>query len=448
VVAGDQSDPVDVLILGGGPGGYVAALRAAQNGRSVTLVEARRVGGVCLNEGCIPSKHLARFAAVKSTAERWGAAGMPALSGAPDLRAFQRSRQAAVNVLVGGVESLLKSAGVTVVAGEGRFVGRSRVCVQTGEESIRYFEFKDAVIATGSEAVGLADTPFDGSRVVEPSRALEWDELPETLQVLGDDYIAIELAVAYARLGSRVTLTLPGERPLPDFDADLSTFAMQGVRSAGIEVGSPASPAERVVVSAGRKPNLDRLDLATAGLRATGGPLKVDPQLRLDRHVFAIGDVTEGPPLAHRAMMQGRAVGDVLGGKAGAFETTVVPRVVFAAQEIATAGLTEEQATAAHGAVVVGKFPLAALGRAVIESATGGFAKLVFGAGGGPLLGAHLAGPRAGDLIAEMALAIEMAATADDLALTVHAHPTYAEASMEAAEVALGRPIHIRRKRS
>jgi len=453
MVAGDQSDPVDVLILGGGPGGYVAALRAAQHGRSVTLVEARRVGGVCLNEGCIPSKHLARFAAVKSTAEAWRGAGMPAFAGPPDLRAFQKSRQAAVNTLVGGVESLLKSAGVTVVAGEGRFVGRTRVCVQTGEESIRYFDFKDCVIATGSAAVAPAELPFDGGRVVDASRALEWEEPPTTLQVVGDDYIAVELAVAYARLGSHVTLSMLGERPLPGFDADLSNAALQGLKASGIEIvpgadvrGAPAF--DRVVVSIKRTPSLDRLDLATAGLRKTGDFLKVDAQLRLDRHVFAIGDVTEGLPLAHRAMMQGRAVGDVLGGQAAAFETTVVPQVVFAAQELATAGLTEQQAKAAHGEVVVGRFPLAALGRAVIESATGGFAKLIFGSGGGPLLGAHLAGPRAGDLIAELALAIEMAATADDLALTVHAHPTFAEASMEAAEVALGRPIHIRRKRS
>ena len=451
MVAGDQSDPVDVLILGGGPGGYVAALRAAQHGRSVTLVEARRVGGVCLNEGCIPSKHLARFASLKSTAERWNASGMPHFSGAPDMRAFQKSRQAAVNTLVGGVESLLKSAGVTVVAGEGRFVGRTRVCVQTGEETIRYVDFKDAVIATGSEAAALPDLPdllIDGARVVEPSRALEWDEVPATLAVVGDDYIAVELAIAYARLGSRVTLSMAGESPLPGFDADLSTFALQGLRSSGIEIAALSPEAERVVVSAGRRPNLDRLDLATAGLRKPDGPLKVDAQLRLDRHVFAIGDVTEGLALAHRAMMQGRAVGDVLGGKAGAFDTTVVPQVVFAAQEIATVGLTEEQARQGHGEIAVGRFPLAALGRAVIESATGGFAKLIFGPGGGPLLGAHLAGPRAGDLIAEMALAIEMAATADDLALTVHAHPTFAEASIEAAEVALGRPIHVRRKRT
>src|SRR6266568_3249649 len=181
MVAGDQSDPADVLIIGAGPGGYVAALRASQLGRSVTLVEADRVGGVCLNEGCIPSKQLARFAAVKAAAESLAPSGMPALSGTPDMAAFQKSRAAAVSVLVGGVESLLKSAKVHLVRGEARFVGRTRVCVQIGEESVRYFDFKDVVIATGSEPIPWAGAPFDGERVVDASRALEFDSVPTTM---------------------------------------------------------------------------------------------------------------------------------------------------------------------------------------------------------------------------------------------------------------------------
>jgi len=198
------------------------------------------------------------------------------------------------------------------------------------------------------------------------------------------------------------------------------------------------------VVSAGRRANLAGLDLPAAGLTLPGGLIRVDPQLRLDRHVFAIGDVTEGLPLAHRAMMQGRVAGDVLGGKAGAFDSRAIPRAVFAEPEIAAVGMTEAEAHAAGVEVSIGKFPLAALGRAVIESATAGFAKLIFAKDGGALVGAHLAGPRSTELVAEMALALEMGATAEDLALTVHAHPTFAETLMEAAEVSLGRPIHVR----
>jgi len=450
LVAGDQSDPADVLILGAGPGGYVAALRAAQLGRSVTLVErSGRVGGVCLNEGCIPSKHLARFAAAKSTVEKLAASGMPALSGPPDMAAFQKSRAGAIGTLVKGVTSLLEAAGVKLVIGSARFVGRTRVCVEIGEESVRYFDFKDVVIATGSSAVTYETMPYEGDRVVEPSRALEWKEVPAELVVMGSDYVALEIAVAYARLGSRVTLA-SRERLLPDFDQDLSAAAERGAKTAAVNVvtssdSKPVGPAgARVVVSAGRRANLDELDLQLAGLTAIGGMLKVDAQLRIDRHVFAIGDVTEGLALAHRAMMQGRVAGDILGGKAAAFDSRAIPRIVFAEPEIAAAGLTEAEAHAAGVEVTIGRFPLAALGRAVIETSTSGFAKLLFAKDGGTLLGAHLAGPRSTELIAEMVLAIEMGATAEDLALTVHAHPTFAEALMEAAEVSLGRPIHVR----
>ena len=450
MVAGDQSDPVDVLILGAGPGGYVAALRAAQLGRSVTLIERGRVGGVCLTEGCIPTTHLARFAAAKASAEKLAPSGMPAFAGAPDMAAFQKSRATVVGTLVKGVSSLLDAAGVKVITGNARFVGRTRVCVEIGEESVRYFDFKDVVIATGSRASGLVGLPFDGERVVEPSRALEWTTVPASLLVAGDDYIALEIAVAWARLGSKVKLAAPGERLLPDFDADLSAAAQRGARAAGVEVMLSSDPsalaekAERVVVSDTRRANVDGIDLLAAGMTVPMTHFKVDAQLRLDRHVFAIGDVTEGLPLAHRAMMQGRVAGDVLGGKAGAFDSRAIPRAVFAEPELAAVGMTEAEAQAAGIEVAIGKFPLAALGRAVAESATSGFAKLIFARDGGTLLGAHLAGPRSTELIAEMALALEMGANSEDLALTVHAHPTFAESLMEAAEVSLGRPIHVR----
>src|SRR5439155_433210 len=261
---------------------------------------------------CIPSKHLAVFAAAKSSAERFASAGMPALAGGRDLGAFQIRRSAAIDGLVKGVAGLLAAAGVNVVQGNAWFVGRTRVCVATGEESVRYLDFKDVVIATGSCAVPMPGLPFDAERVVEPSRALEWTSGPRTLLVAGDDYVSLELGVAFARLGSRVVIATRGDRLLPDFDADISQAAERGAGAAGVEV-------------------------------------------------------------------------------------------------------------------VIGRFPLAALGRAVIESSTSGFAKLVFARESGVIVAAHLAGPRATELIAEMALAIEMGATSEDLALTMHAHPTFAE---------------------
>jgi len=430
VVAGDQSDPVDVLIIGGGPAGYVCAIRAAQNGRSVTLVERTRLGGVCLNEGCIPSKHLAVYAAANP--------------GVRDLSTFQKSRASAIEKLVGGVAGLLKGAGVTIVEGNAWFVGRTRVCVQVGEESVRYFDFKDVVIATGSRAAAMPGLAPDDDRIVEPRAAFEWTTAPETLAVVGDDYIAIELAVAFARLGSRVTLTTRAERLLPDFDQDLSAAADRGARSLGIEVATGADPAarvadaDRVVLSPAREPCVDGLQLNAAGMAMPAGGFAVDPQLRVDRHVFAVGDVTQGVALAHRATAQARVAGDALGGKPAAFDLRALPRVVFGEPEIAGVGAVEGDSV---------KLPFAALGRAVIDGSTAGFVKLVFDRGSGAITGAHVAGPRATDLIAEYALAVEMGATLDDLALTSHAHPTFAEAAFEAAELALGHPVHVRTPR-
>lgn len=430
MVAGDQSDPVDVLVIGGGPAGYVCALRAAQHGRSVTLVERARIGGVCLNEGCIPSKHLALFAAANP--------------GVRDLGGFQRSRAAAIDRLVGGVHGLLKSAGVAVVEGTAWFVGRTRVCVQTAEESVRYFDFQDVVIATGSCAAAAGGLPFDGERVVEPRAALEWTSAPETLAVVGDDYIAVELAVAFSRLGSRVTLATRAERLLPDFDLDLSMAADRGARSVGVEVATgvdvaaTVAGAECVVVSAGRTRNFEELHLRSAGITPPPGGFVVDAQMRVDRHVFAIGDATEGLPLAHRATAQARIAGDVLGGGQTALDQRAIPRVVFAEPELAGVGAIDGESV---------KLPFAALGRAVIEGSTAGFVKLVFDRDSGVVTGAHIAGTRATDLIAEFTLAVEMGATLEDLALTSHAHPTFAEGAWEAAELALGLPVHVRAPR-
>jgi dihydrolipoamide dehydrogenase len=268
--------------------------------------------------------------------------------------------------------------------------------------------------------------------------------------VAGDDYIALELAVAYARLGSRVTIATTGSRLLPDFDPDISAAALRGAKGSGINVVLSEDPslhaaaAERVIVSADRRPNLDQLQLAAAGIAPPTSHLVVDDHLRVNRHVFAIGDVTGGRQLAHRAMAQGRVAGDILGGRPAAMDVHAVPVAVFAEPEIAAVGSTEAAAREVGVEVEIGRFPLRALGRAVAESATSGFAKLVFAKQSGILIGAHLAGPRATELIAEMTLAIEMGATAEDIALTVHAHPTFAESLMEAAEVSLGRPIHVR----
>jgi dihydrolipoamide dehydrogenase len=465
VVAGDQSTPVDCLIIGGGPGGYVTALRAADQGRQVTLVESSRVGGICLNRGCIPSKALHRLAAAHREGRALEEAGLTWGSSGVDLSRFQDWKRRVVDRLVSGVEGLLSSRGVTVLAGEARFVGRTRVGVEQETEPVRFLDFRDVVIATGSRPMAPAGLEFDDRRLFDPSSALEWTDLPTRLVVAGADYLAVEAASAYARLGSAVTLIHPEPNLLPDFDSDLGRAAAAGLRAlgvehlpgmslAGFEDAAPvllSAEGERklvpqpVIASCGRVPCLSQLDLRAAGLRAETGFLGVDDALRLERHVYALGDVTPGPALAHRAMAQGRVVGDLLGGRAAGFDPAVIPRLVFSEPELASVGLTLAEAGAAGIEATATRFPIGALGRSVIGEAGPGFAKLVVGADG-RVLGAHLAGPAATEMIAEAALAIELGANVEDLALTVHAHPTYSEGIMEAAETHLGRSVHWHRQ--
>jgi dihydrolipoamide dehydrogenase len=463
VVAGDQSQPVDCLILGGGPGGYVAALRAAQCGRRVTLVERSRLGGVCLNSGCIPSKGLIELATAQQRQREMSVAGLPAAPGGVDLAAFQVWKGKTVDQLARGVATLLNAAGVSVVAGSGRFVARGRVGVEAEGEPISYFDCKDVVIATGTRPTPLDGIPFEGERVVSAADALSWSEVPPSLVIAGGGYIGVELAVAFARLGAAVCLVEAADRLLPDMDCDLSEAALSGARRAGVTVllrgtvtgldGTDAVirvgeaerrvPASRIAVALGRTFCAEDIDLAVSGFRAPDGLLAVDSQLRLDHHVFALGDATAGPPLAHRATAQGRVLGEVLGGQRSEMDVLALPEVVVAEPEMASAGLTEEAARARGADVGVGRFPFSALGRAWIGQAERGWVKLVFDRSSGRLLGAQVAGPRAAEVIGEAVLGIELGATLEDLALIVHPHPAFGEGLGEAALAALGRPVHV-----
>ncbi len=394
MVAGDQSIPVDCLVIGSGPAGYATAIRAAQLGRAVTVVER-----------------------------------------SPAALAADTGRR-------------LRKAGVTLVHGEARFVGSTRIGVQANADRVRYFDFNDVVIATGSEPVAIHDLPVDGRQVVFVDTALTWDEAPDHVLVVGVDANGLELAVWLARRGSRVGIAERGNRLLPELDADLSRALQDGSAAAGIEVVLNTNPrrptgGEVVVIAAGRQPAVDSLDLAAAGLRAPKGGFAVDPQLRIARHVFAVGAVTASVPSAQRATAQGRVAGDVLGGKPSAMDQVAIPRVVRAEPEVATVGPTPEEAQA-HGIDVgTATFPLASLRQPPSGWSPRCFTKLVFNRADGRVLGAHLAGPNAAEVIAEAGLAIEMGATLEDLALTVHPTPSLAETLAEAAEVGLGRSIFV-----
>lgn len=469
MVVGEIPESVDLLVVGGGPGGYVAALRAAQLGRNVVLVDRygeRGVGGVCLNVGCIPSKALIEIATAAHHAGSLAHAGLRG-SGTVHLGEWQKWRNGVVDELTGGIRALLKAAGVAVLAGELRFTRPTQAVVETPDGQARFLEFTDAVIATGSRPSGMPHLPRDGVHVLDSTDLLGLTEIPATLAVIGGGYVGLELGTAFAKLGATVTIVEAADRVLPTLDAGLSRPVVSRLRQLGATVlagtlaedydgeslkvshgGSSAQVrADAVLVAVGRTPNTTDLGLDRLGMSVGDrGLLDVAPDRRLSRHVAAIGDVTPGPALAHKASAEGLVAAEALSGRRVAFDPIAVPSVVFSDPEVASAGLSEAQARSDGLDVAVATFPLTASGRAATMSAgQQGFLRLVADNETGAVVGVHIVGPHASELIGEGVLAIEMGATLDDLAGTIHPHPTLSEQYAEAAHLALGRPIHISR---
>jgi dihydrolipoamide dehydrogenase len=460
VVVGEVSTGTDILVIGGGPGGYTAALRAAAAGKSVTLVERGRLGGVCLNVGCIPSKaliHVAETAALPAEASAFGVD----LTASVDMTRVQRWIGEVVGRLTGGVDALLRSAGVTVVTGTARFATARRVAVWQDGDDARFYEFGAAIVATGSRPVELPGLPFDGRRVLHSTAALALDHVPERLAVVGGGYIGLELGTAFAKLGAQVTLVEMTARLLPGMDAGLARVVERALRARGVDVrletkalgtdgadlvvegsaGEARVPADTVIVAVGRRPNTSDLGLAQVGVTLDGhGLVVVDPARRAARGVYAIGDITPGPALAHKATAEAEAAALAATGRPSAFDPATIPAVVFSDPEVATVGVTHDQAPGA----TVFRFPLTASGRAQVLGRPEGYVEMVADPGDGTVLGVHMVGAGVAELAAEAALAVEMAATVEDLALTIAPHPTLSEALAEAAKGAAGRPLHVR----
>ena len=471
MVVGAVPEPVDFIVAGAGPGGYAAALRAAQLGRKVLLVDregAEGVGGVCLRVGCIPSKALIEVADLAHRARGAARMGLAAPApGAPpgaDMARFQDWKAEVVDGLAGGVRGLLRAAGVEVARGAFRFTAPGKGVITPDDGSARFVEFADLVLAAGSRPVELPGLPCDGDRVLDSTGALALDSLPESMAVVGAGYVGLEIGIAFAKLGVRVALVEAEPRILPAMDAALSRPVAKTLAALGVEVhpgaraagydgarlrveganGAREVAADKVVVAVGRRPNTDDLELAAAGLApGAGGLLEVAPDRRLAPHVAAVGDVTPGPALAHKATAEAHVAAEALCGRKAAFQPEAIPAVVFSDPEIATAGMTLAEAKAAGADARAAVFPLSASGRARTLAAREGFLQVVSDAPDGRVLGVHIAAPHASDLIGEGALAIEMGATVEDLALTVHAHPTFGEMFGEAAHLALGRPLHV-----
>lgn len=453
MVVGDVTTAVDILILGAGPGGYVAAIRAAQLGRSVTLVETGVPGGTCLNLGCIPLKAL--LAASERYAQARGddlaALGIHSEHVTFDWGQMQAWKQSVVQRLTEGVRRLLAAQRVECVHGTGWFINEREVRVEGEHGSLR-FKFDACIIATGAEARSIEGLPYDGQHVLTPEQALALPTWPTSLSIAGDDYIALELATLFARLGSTVTLATPGPQLLAGADPAALRLVQAGMRKQGITVKNKVNAQDiqerPLVVSSGVTPRVGGLHLNAAGieLNAQGG-IQVDNQQRTSQpHIFAVGDcLGTTPALASVAIKQGKIAAEVIAGQRVQFAPLVTPRVVHTTPEIATVGVTAEEASHQGTSVVSGRFPLAANGRALTLGTDNGVAQLV-ASEDGTLLGATLVGPRAGDLIGQVALAIEMGATLTDLSEILYAHPGLSETVLEAAEHALGKAVHIMQK--
>ena len=450
MVVGDVTTAVDVLVLGAGPGGYVATIRAAQLGHHVTLIDQGPAGGTCLKLGCIPLKALLsateRYAQARS--EELPTMGIAAETVSFDWTKMQAWKQSVVDHLTGGVRRLIDGNRIDYVYGTGWFINAQEVRVE-GEHGSHRFKFDHCILAVGADAAPHAHVAFDGKKILAPEQALMLPELSETLSIVGDDYIALELATLFARLDVKVKLLSPGEQILAGFDPTALRLVQAGLRKLGIQVVAKAAMEDMqdrpVVISQGVSPHTSGLHLDAAGVEVTenGGIAVNSMQQSSVPHIYAVGDCTGGRALASVAIKQAKVAAEVLSGQRVQFAPLVIPQVVHTTPEIATVGYSAEEAAKAGYQVVTGRFPLAANGRALTLGTDNGVALVVANADDGLMLGATIVGPRAGDLIGQATLAIEMGATLTDLSEILYAHPGLSEVLLEGVESALGRAIHV-----
>ncbi|MEO7068463.1 MAG: dihydrolipoyl dehydrogenase [Rhodanobacter sp.] len=450
-----------LVVLGSGPGGYSAAFRAADLGVDSVLVERYgTLGGVCLNVGCIPSKALLHAAAVIDEAAAMAAHGVSFGKPKIDLDKLRDFKNTVVGKLTGGLAAMAKQRKVRIVEGEGKFVSSHEMEVQT-KDGVKLIRFENAIIAAGSQSVKLPAFPWDDPRVVDSTGALALTDVPKKLLVVGGGIIGLEMATVYSALGSEVTVVEFMDQLIPAADADLIKPLAQrlgkrlkGIHlktkvvtakatKKGIEVGyegasiPETSLFDRVLVGVGRSPNGNKIGADKAGVAVTErGFINVDSQMRTNvEHIFAIGDLVGQPMLAHKATHEAHVAAEAVAGLKSHFDARVIPSVAYTDPEIAWVGVTEREAKEKGMKVGVGKFPWAASGRAIGMDRTEGFTKLIFDDETHRIVGGGIVGVHAGDLISELALAIEMGSEAADIALTIHPHPTLGESVGMAAEV-------------
>ncbi len=457
----------DLAVIGSGPGGYVAAIRAVQLGMRVAIVEADRLGGVCLNWGCIPSKSLLSSAEIYE-AVRKGVPGLRVEGLSPDYSAVIGASRAAADRLSRGVSSLMKKNSIDVVSGWGSIVGRGEVAVR-GSEGEASLEAPNILLATGSTEFVLPGISIDGKRVLTSREALESEQLPDSIIVIGGGAVGLEFAYVYQAYGSKVTVVEMQEQLLPGFDAEVAqvlersftrrkvsirtrtAFKSLELNGNGVAVtvegekGQEDLHASQVLVAVGRQATVKDLGLERAGVEVDGGFIRVGPDHRTSGEgVWAIGDVIGPPLLAHKASEEGIAVAEFMAGeRKKPVDHRRIPACIYCQPQVASIGLSEAEAKAQGTDVKVGKFPFAASGKAVATGHTDGFVKLVVDARYGEILGCQAIGAGTTELVAEVGVAMNLEATVRELGGTCHAHPTLSEAIMEAALAAEGRSINF-----
>jgi len=457
----------DLVVIGAGPGGYVAAIRAAQLGLNVACVERETaLGGTCLRVGCIPSKALLESSEVyASCQDRVGAHGVRLGAVTLDLRAMLQRKDGTVGALTKGIDGLFRKHRITRYTGHGRIVGTGEVVVENGNDGVGLMA-RRILVATGSVPAELPGVALDGDRIGTSTEALSYPEVPDHLVVIGAGYIGLELGSVWRRLGARVTVVEYLDRILPSMDAEIAAEARRLLERQGLEfrLGNRVTGArvdgdhcvveclnakplhcDRVLIAVGRRPMTTGLGLESVGITLdAGGRIPVNERFATGADtVYAVGDVIRGPMLAHKAQEEGIACVETFAGGAGRVNYAVIPSVVYTAPEIASVGRTEDDLKEADIEYRKGSFPFLANGRARALSHTEGRVKVLADRKTDRVLGIHIIGPRAGDLIAEAAAAMEFGATSEDIARTCHAHPTLAEAVREAALAVDGRALHI-----
>jgi len=468
------ANTVDAIVIGAGPGGYHAAIRLGQLGKSVVCFDRDEVGGVCLNWGCIPTKALLHVGEVARHIREADKLGLKVAAPEVDREGVAKFAETVVKANVGGVNQLFKSNGVSFAYGEASFTGPKSVALKKRDGSTETYEAKDAiVIATGSAPIDVKAWPRDGDTIINSDDAVRLPKIPKTLLVIGGGVIGLEFATVYTRMGAKVLVVEMMPQILTGTDLEISKTMARILKKQGVEIAlntkvvsiektgagvkavlngeytnskDETREFEVALVAVGRRPVTDNLNLAAAGLTTDErGFIPVDVQRRTAvSTIFAIGDVTGAPLLAHKAMKEGVVAAEAIAGDAAsAYDPVAVPNCVYTDPEVATVGLSEEEAKAAGYELRIGKFPLIASGRARTMNESDGLIKLVGDAKTDELLGMHIIAPQAESLIGEGVIALEMGATLEDIGLSIHPHPTLTESIMDAAEAAHGKAIHI-----